>query len=101
MLSSHSCKRSARFNLQQKSAVRLKESLRAEAASRRARLHQRIAKRVADSAKELREAGSNADVIAADEASIRMAGQTEERQLDAVCSSSLKTSRFCLGTLDC
>lgn len=91
-LSSRLRKRSARFNpQQQKSEVRLKESLRSEAAARRARLQQRIARRVADNARELREAGSSADVIAADEASIRMAGEVEANQLDQVNSSSLRT----------
>lgn len=68
----------------QKSEVRLKESLQAEAAARKARLHQRIARRVADNAKELREAGSSEEVIAADEAAVRLAGDAEEKRLDAV-----------------
>ena len=68
----------------QENEILLKEFLRAEAGARRARLCQRIASRVAESVQELHGKGSDAAEIAADEAAIRAAGETEKNMLEAV-----------------
>lgn len=68
----------------QESELRLKESLCFEAAARRSRLRMRVAGRVAENAKRLREAGCSDGEIAVAEAEIRAAGEVEERALDEV-----------------
>lgn len=63
----------------------LRDSLRAEAGARRARMRQRIAARAAERAKELKAQGRSEDEIRAEEAAIRSAGEAEENKLEAVC----------------
>lgn len=68
----------------QENEVLLKDSLRAEAAASRSRLRQKIAGRVAERVRELRDKGSVPDMIAAEEAAIRAAGEAEATMLEAV-----------------
>lgn len=72
----------------QENAILLKDFLRAEAAAKQSRLRQKIAGRVAERVRELRDKGSDPDMIAAEEAAIRAAGETEATMLEAVCIAS-------------
>lgn len=70
----------------QRSENLLKDSLRAEAGARRARMRQRIAARAAERVKELKAQGRREDDIKAEEAAIRAAEEIEDQRLEAVCS---------------
>lgn len=70
--------------LQQESENFLKDSLRAEAGARRARMRQRIAVRSAERVKELKAQRRSKDEINAEIAAIRAAGEAEENRLEAV-----------------
>lgn len=68
----------------QEGEVLLKKSLRAEAGSRRMRMHQRIANRVSERARQLREKGSSKEEIEVETTAIRAAGKAEEERIEAV-----------------
>ena len=80
---------SALFPVLQESQVLLKKSLRAEAGSRRMRMHQRIANRVTERARQLREKGSSKEEIEVETAAIRAAGKAEEDRIEAVRTAVL------------
>ena len=62
----------------------LRKSLRAEAGLRRSRMHQRIANRVSEREKELKEKGLSEAEIEKEKDAIRAAGKAEEEQIEAV-----------------
>lgn len=71
----------------QENEILLKESLRAEAGARRARMRHRVASRVAQRTQQLKDEGWNEDDIPAEVNKIRVAGELEEKTIDAVSRS--------------